>query len=167
MPENEQMFEELELRRGNLRVTWEYIGEGLSGDYNHEDPQDVPLLRFTVSRRIPGMADDTGVEPDEWQQLDDASYCTRMPNVGVEPKKENEKEKERVVPSERLLVDLLHAKRVLYMCLLNMPDKYLLEDSDAQALMATLAKDKQIQTILASINEGLEQHPGEDKKGRV
>jgi len=90
-----------------------------------------------------------------------------MPNVGVEPKKENEKEKERVVPSERLLVDLLHAKRVLYMCLLNMPNEYLLEDSDAQALMATLAKDKQIQTILASINEGLEQHPGEDKKGRV
>ena len=92
---------------------------------------------------------------------------SHMPNVGVEPKKENEKEKESVLPSERLLVDLLHAKRVLYMCLLNMPDKYLLEDSDAQALMATLAKDKQIQTILASINEGLEQHPGEDKKGRV
>jgi len=83
MPENEQMFEELELRRGNLRVTWEYIGEGLSGDYNHADPQDVPLLRFTVAVYDPAFADELSGQ-DGYQQLDDASYCTRMPITSPE-----------------------------------------------------------------------------------
>jgi len=30
----------------NIVVSLEYIGEGLSGDYDEEDPEDVPLLRF-------------------------------------------------------------------------------------------------------------------------
>lgn len=32
----------------DIIVEWEDIGEGLAGDYNPDDPHDVPLLRFTI-----------------------------------------------------------------------------------------------------------------------
>ena len=54
----------------SVRVELEHIGEGWSGDYNSEDPDDTPLVRFTVLTRQP-----TG----EWQQVADASYCTQIP----------------------------------------------------------------------------------------
>lgn len=65
-------FEELEIIRGNYRATWEYIGEGWSGDYDPEDPEDIPLLRFSVDRHVDS-------EFLEWEGMDNASYCTRMP----------------------------------------------------------------------------------------
>jgi hypothetical protein len=50
----------------NKTTVWlENIGEGLSGDYDPEDPDDVNLLRFTVVRNK--------------EQVDDASYCTQLP----------------------------------------------------------------------------------------
>lgn len=54
--------------KGKYRVTLEWIGEGLSGDYNPDDPDDLPLLRFTVYKRFGGT----------WEQLDDGSYCTLL-----------------------------------------------------------------------------------------
>lgn len=62
-------FKEIALTKGNRRVIWEYIGEGWSGDYNEDDPQDTPLLRFSCFRR----------DGKEWGEMPDASYCTRMP----------------------------------------------------------------------------------------
>jgi len=56
-----------EKTRGNLRAEWEYIGEGMSGDYDPDDPNDVELLRFSI----------VDVNTDE--QLEDSSYCTQMP----------------------------------------------------------------------------------------
>ena len=52
-----------------VKVELEWIGEGLDGDYNHEDTSDVPLLRFTVYKKI----------NDQWEAIDDASYCTLLP----------------------------------------------------------------------------------------
>lgn len=46
-----------------------FINEGLGGDYNIDDPDDRPLLRFDVSRRL----DDGTLEA-----VDDASYCTML-----------------------------------------------------------------------------------------
>jgi len=76
------------LTRGNVRVELDYIGEGFSGDYCHEDPEDEPLLRFTVlgrrradgSRR--GLPNDHGLEwgsHGEWTPFSDASCCTNLP----------------------------------------------------------------------------------------
>jgi hypothetical protein len=62
-------FEEIEVIKGDKRVTWEYIGEGWCGDYDPFDPEDTPLLRFSCDERIDG----------EWEGMCDASYCTRMP----------------------------------------------------------------------------------------
>jgi len=62
-------FIEVVVERGGRRVTWEDIGEGISGDYNEDDPGDTPLLRFSCDKYVDG----------EWQELQDASYCTALP----------------------------------------------------------------------------------------
>lgn len=45
-----------------LSVVWEYIGEGRSGDYDPEDPEDAPLLRANLQYN--------------GEPLDNGSYCT-------------------------------------------------------------------------------------------
>ena len=52
---------------GLLRVSLDWEGEGLCGEYDPGDPGDVPLLRFVVD-----IKNDEG----EWEELEDASYCT-------------------------------------------------------------------------------------------
>jgi hypothetical protein len=54
----------------NWKVELVDIGEGLCGDYNENDPEDVPLLRFDMySRKNP---------KSRWQEPNDSSYCTRV-----------------------------------------------------------------------------------------
>jgi hypothetical protein len=71
----EVLFESVSLVRGNLKVEWEWIGEGNDGDYDPADKEDEPLLRFSCSRRE--LVQLTG--EDDWEQLDDGSYCTQLP----------------------------------------------------------------------------------------
>ena len=54
-----------ELTMNDITVELEDIGEGLSGDYDPNDKDDIPLLRFTVWK--------------DHVQVDDASYCTQVP----------------------------------------------------------------------------------------
>ena len=63
----------MELNRANLLIEWEDLGEGLSGDYDPDDPDDVHLLRFTLY--------DTSKKDflGRREQVDDCSYCTLMP----------------------------------------------------------------------------------------
>lgn len=53
-----------------VRVDWVNLGEGIYGDYNPEDPEDVNLLRFDVYKRRSAK--------DQWEEVEDASYCTRV-----------------------------------------------------------------------------------------
>jgi hypothetical protein len=62
-------FKEIEVICGDKRVTWEYIGEGNEGDYNPDDPEDTPLLRFSCDKMVDGA----------WEGMENASYCTQMP----------------------------------------------------------------------------------------
>jgi hypothetical protein len=55
--------------RNNVRIDWVNLGEGNSGDYDENDPNDVNLLRFDVSR----------FDGNEWVEVPDGSYCTQMP----------------------------------------------------------------------------------------
>ena len=57
--------------RDNVRIEWGYIGEGISGDYNENDPNDIELLRLYVTKRESAE--------DIWTDVDDGSYCTNMP----------------------------------------------------------------------------------------
>lgn len=52
-----------------IRVEWYNADEGVCGDYNPDDPDDVNLLRFDVYIKRNGS----------WEAVDDASYCTCMP----------------------------------------------------------------------------------------
>ncbi len=60
---------------GNLRVEWVNDGEGICGDYNPDDPEDVNLLRFDVSI----------LRGRQYEEVEDASYCTQMP-ADTDPK---------------------------------------------------------------------------------
>ncbi len=65
-----------------IRVEWDELGEGLNGDYDEHDLNDVELLRFSVylhkDRFKPTPYDD---EPNEdgWWTAQDSSFCTRVP----------------------------------------------------------------------------------------
>jgi len=59
----------MELIHGEYKVEWVDIGEGWDGDYNPNNPDDTPLLRFDTYRK----------DGDEWEAIDDGSYCTAMP----------------------------------------------------------------------------------------
>jgi hypothetical protein len=59
------------LERGDIRVHLDHDGEGWGGEYNNEDPNDEPLLRFCVLR----------FDGNEYQEIDSASYCTRLPDT--------------------------------------------------------------------------------------
>ncbi len=66
-----EAFEEVIVDHFDLRLEWEYIGEGVSGDYNPDDPDDIPLLRFTISRVATPLS-------GEYEPVEDASYCTMV-----------------------------------------------------------------------------------------
>ena len=54
--------------RDRVKVSLVNLGEGVSGDYNPEDPEDENLLRFDVSV----------YEDGQWQEVPNASYCTNI-----------------------------------------------------------------------------------------
>ena len=58
----------MELTSGDTKVEFDYIGEGMSGDYDPDDPNDSPLLRFYVSK--------IDYSTKEWEVVDGGSYCT-------------------------------------------------------------------------------------------
>ena len=67
----------MSIRDGVLRVDWYNADEGLCGDYDPDDPDDINLLRFDVYvMREPEAWDDLD---DGWRAVEDASYCTNMP----------------------------------------------------------------------------------------
>jgi len=73
---------------GNVKVEWVSLGEGISGDYDPDNPEDVELLRFDtyVSR---ALAEECNLHVDEFDdegygQPQDGSYCTQVP-VGTPP----------------------------------------------------------------------------------
>lgn len=76
---------DVELIRGDIKVEWEYIGEGCSGDYTGE-ADDIPLWRFCIWYKEPVDDPNTGTEhPDwDWNVVDDGSYCTQMPITASE-----------------------------------------------------------------------------------
>jgi len=63
---------------GDLKVSFEYIGEGLSGDYTGEE-DDVPLMRFYTSKKE-YIENGQGIDhPDwNWVEMEDGSFCTRV-----------------------------------------------------------------------------------------
>lgn len=65
-----------QLIRGKIKAEWVNLGEGRSGDYDPDDPEDVALLRFDISRLTDNPEDGRNLD---WEMIEDASYCTNMP----------------------------------------------------------------------------------------
>ena len=82
-------YETIEVIEGRVKVALEYIGEGLIGDYDPTESEDVPLLRFTVyyapiggadrdSRVRENLIEDGHYNTFDWTPCVDASYCTSI-----------------------------------------------------------------------------------------
>lgn len=99
----EPTIPDMELVREPVRVELEWIGEGWSGEYDDRDPDDEPLLRFTVSHRVDG----------EWEQVDDASYCTQLSALAV-----TEEERRRILTSimEQVYDDVASGRSIKRLC---------------------------------------------------
>ena len=73
----------MELERKDKRtgktvlVEWSDLGEGICGDWNPDDPDDIALLRFDIS-----VIEDGDDMPTP---ISDASYCTQVP-ADTDPK---------------------------------------------------------------------------------
>ena len=52
------------------RVDLVDLGEGNCGDYDADDPEDVPLLRFDYYKRANSKS--------PWEESEDSSYCTQL-----------------------------------------------------------------------------------------
>jgi hypothetical protein len=73
---------------GRFRACFTDIGEGMCGDYDPDDPEDEPLLRFDVQineadsplAEDPASAGtDDPADPDfGWYWVRDGSYCTQV-----------------------------------------------------------------------------------------
>ena len=63
------MINQTFLVQDDRRVDLWQAGEGQSGDFDPNDPNDIEFLRFDVQERKDG----------EWETMDDASYCTQLP----------------------------------------------------------------------------------------
>jgi len=85
-------FERIEVvsEDGLVRVDLDWEGEGINGDYDGTDPDDVPLLRYGVSRKFTDDCKDDrfyyltgedfyGRKIGEWVGVEDSSYCTQLP----------------------------------------------------------------------------------------
>lgn len=72
------------LEQNDVRIELVDIGEGISGDYCAEDPEDIPMLRFycQVKGELRKKYEDTygqNLCGEEWGDLPDGSYCTQLP----------------------------------------------------------------------------------------
>ena len=57
--------------RNGVKIDWVNLDEGYDGDYDPENPDDVNLLRFDVSK--------FDTRSNEWTEVEDGSYCTQVP----------------------------------------------------------------------------------------
>jgi hypothetical protein len=76
--------------RDDIKIELEDIGEGQCGDYDPEDPDDTPLLRFScyvkgklrqqiLKDRSFDLEDLTESSTITWVAVNNASFCTQLP----------------------------------------------------------------------------------------
>lgn len=67
MSVKEKFLDENTLKKGKVIIEWVELGEGYSGDYDPDDPEDEELLRF-----------DAYINNHQWEEPT-YSYCTLFP----------------------------------------------------------------------------------------
>lgn len=69
----------IEIVDGPVRVSFDYIGEGTSGDYDESDPDDVALLRLDCNIHAVMGYGGEATGDDDWLYPQDGSICTQVP----------------------------------------------------------------------------------------
>lgn len=67
-----------EIIDGPVKVSFDYIGEGLSGDFDANDPDDVALLRLDVLVAADAGYDGEETDDPAWLYPQDGSICTQV-----------------------------------------------------------------------------------------
>jgi len=70
--------------RGKVKVVIGWMGEGNEGDYQEDDPDDVPLLRFdaydfAAHKKSSDCGGGDYCYKHNCRSAQDASYCTQLP----------------------------------------------------------------------------------------
>jgi hypothetical protein len=83
-------FEEIEIESEDhkVKVCLSWLGEGVSGDYIADDPEDEPLLRMDIYRKFEGLhnlpenaeyfCEADSYEDGDWMYVHNSSYCTQL-----------------------------------------------------------------------------------------
>ena len=58
-------FDCIDITNKKFNLVLDYIGEGIEGDFDEDDENDVPLLRYWISEKVDG----------EWQDVHNGSAC--------------------------------------------------------------------------------------------
>jgi len=94
---------------GEVQVELEWIGEGKEGDYDLDDQEDVPLLRYSVFRRFHITQDENKISElcecdayneGEWMCVKDSSYCTQLPATAP---------REQLVDAAKFILELVES----------------------------------------------------------
>lgn len=75
---SKKKISKISLTENGVRVTLSWIGEGYNGDYDPKDKSDTPLLRMDVDAHESLKNPNAEAYGDEWQAMNDASYCTSI-----------------------------------------------------------------------------------------
>ena len=67
-------FETVQLIKDNVLVEIDWLEDGISGEYRVDDPNDVPMLRFTVC-----SCPYVGTAFRHWEPVSNASYVMQIP----------------------------------------------------------------------------------------
>ena len=66
-------FETIQLIQSNVMVEWNWVGKGITGEYQENDPDDVPLLSFTIC-----SCPNVDTSSRHWEPISNASYGTQI-----------------------------------------------------------------------------------------
>jgi hypothetical protein len=69
----------MEMIKEDIKVVWGFQDEGWHGDYDEDDPEDEPLLRFYTEH--------WNKEKEEWEEVPKGSYCTQFADTASDVKK--------------------------------------------------------------------------------
>lgn len=71
--------DEIEIVKGDVKLSWINIGEGICGDYDKSDPEDINLLRFDVYVKEEDEVVYEGDVRGNWVPVENGSLCTQVP----------------------------------------------------------------------------------------
>jgi hypothetical protein len=58
-----------------------FVGEGLNGDYDVDDPEDKPIYRFYIQKKVEHPEGLGALFGPDWDDVEGSTYATQIPTV--------------------------------------------------------------------------------------